>query len=134
MTLISAWIPSVLTGEASVAKGFRVSLRRVRPFWRRFASYLTANYLIVVINVLFGLATIGSALLMTIPLSFLFLLALQCVHFYEDSGKKYFISVHNIAGAEDALAQDIGTGEDSLEELNRKINAPSEDSHSEEEN
>ena len=86
------------------------------------------------INVLFGLATIGSALLMTIPLSFLYLLALQCVHFYEDSGKKYFISVHNIAGAEGVPAQDIDTGEDSLEELNRKINAPSEDSHSEEEN
>lgn len=134
MTLISAWIPSVLTGTTSVAKGLGASLRSKSPFWKRFASYLTANYLIVAINVLFGLATIGSALLMTIPLSFLYLLALQCVHFYEDSGKKYFISVHNIAGAEGAPAQDIDTGEDSLEELNRKINAPSEDSDSEEEN
>lgn len=132
MTLISAWIPSVLTGEASVAKGLRVSLRRVRPFWRRFASYLTANYLIVVVNVVFGLATLGSALLITIPLSFLFLLALQCVHYCEDSGRKYFISVHNIAGAEGAPAQNIETAEDSLEELNKKINAEEPDGRGEE--
>mgnify|MGYP001623828348 CR=1 FL=1 len=123
MTLISAWIPSVLTGEESVAKGLRASFHKVRPFWRRFVSYLTANYLIVVVNVVFGLATLGSALLITIPLSFLFLLALQCVHYYEDNGKKYFISIHNIAGAEGAPVQGIETSEDSLEELNKKINA-----------
>ena len=126
MTLISAWIPAVLTGTASVAKGLRMSLRSKSPFWKRFASYLVADYLIVVVNVMFGLFTLGSALLVTIPLSFLFLLALQCVHFYEDSGKKYFISIHNIAGAEGTVAQNIDTGEDSLEELNRKINAPTD--------
>ncbi len=122
MTLISAWIPAVLTGKASVGKGLRLSLHSVRPFWKRFVSYLTANYLIVVVNVVFGLATLGSALLITVPLSFLFLLALQCVHFYEDNGMKYFISVHNIAGAEGVPAQEIDTSEDSLEELNKKIN------------
>ena len=127
MTLISAWIPSVLTGSATVTKGLGASLRNKSPFWKRFASYLTANYIIVVVNVMFGLFTLGSALLVTIPLSFLFLLALQSVHFYEDTGRKYFISVHNIAGAEGAPAQNIDTGEDSLEELNKKINAePSE--------
>ena len=123
MTLASAWIPSVLTGSATVTKGLGASLRNKSPFWKRFASYLTANYIIVVVNVMFGLFTLGSALLVTIPLSFLFLLALQSVHFYEDTGRKYFISVHNIAGAEGAPAQNIDTGEDSLEELNKKINA-----------
>ena len=126
LTLISAWIPSVLTGTASVSRGLGQSLRSKSPFWKRFASFLTANYLIVIVNVMCGLATLGSALLITIPLSFLFLLALQCVHFYEDSGRKYFISVHNIAGAEGEPVQGIDTGEDSLEELNKKINAPSD--------
>ena len=65
------------------------------------------------------------ALLITIPLSFLFLLAMQCVHYYEDNGKKYFISVHNIAGSEGAPVQEIDTAEDSLEELNKKLNDPS---------
>lgn len=131
MALVSAWIPSVLAGT-SVPKGLRESLCRVRPFWKRFVSFLTANYMIVVFNVVFGLATLGSALLITIPLSFLFLLALQCVHYCEDNGRKYFISVHNIAGAEGAPAQNIDTGEDSLEELNKKINAEGPDGRGEE--
>ena len=41
---------------------------------------------------------------------------------------KYFISVHNIAGAEGVPAQEIDTAEDSLEELNKKINEPSDNS------
>ena len=127
MTLISAWIPSILTGREKVAKGLGASIRSAKPFWKRFVTFLTANYLIVAVNVLFGIATLGSALLITVPLSFLFLLALQCVHYYEDNGMKYFISVHNIAGAEGVSMQEIDTAEDSLEELNKKINAePSE--------
>ena len=55
------------------------------------------------------------------PLSYLFLLAIQFVHYYEDGGKKYFISVNNIAGDAEAT-----TG-DSLEEINKKINAPAEE-------
>ena len=41
--------------------------------------------------------------------------------------KKYFISVHDIAGSAEATkcADDLITAEDSLEELNRKINEPS---------
>lgn len=124
MTFISAWIPSILAGS-TVGQGMRASFANKAPFWRRFVSFLTANYLIVVVNVLFGLATLGSALLITIPLSFLFLLAMQCVHYYEDNGKKYFISVHNIAGSEGAPVQEIDTAEDSLEELNKKLNDPS---------
>jgi len=48
--------------------GLGASLRNKSPFWKRFASYLTANYIIVVVNVMFGLFTLGSALLVTIPL------------------------------------------------------------------
>lgn len=128
MTLISAWIPSILTGREKVAKGLGASIRSAKPFWKRFVTFLTANYLIVAVNVLFGIATLGSALLITVPLSFLFLLALQCVHYYEDNGMKYFISVHNIVGAEGVPAQEIDTAEDSLEELNKKINEPSDNS------
>ena len=131
LTLVSAWLPSVLTGASSVVKGLGGALHSKSPFWRRFVSYLTASYVIVVVNAVFGLFTLGSALLITIPLSFLFLLALQCVHFYEDGGRKYFISVHNIAGAEGAPVQEIDTAEDSLEDLNRKINAPAREDEDE---
>ena len=75
---------------------------------------------------MFGLFTLGSALFLSVPLSFIFLLALQFVHYFEDGGKKYFISVHDIAGSAEApaCAEDLITAEDSLDELNRKINEP----------
>ena len=77
-------------------------------------------------NVSFGLFTIGSALFLTVPISFIFLLALQFVHYFEDNEMKYFISVHDIAGSAEAVkpAEDLITAEDSLDELNRKINEP----------
>ena len=121
LTFVSAWIPSVLSGKETVTRGMSLSFRHRKNFLHRFASFLVANYIIVVVNLVFMLFTLGSAGLITVPLSYLFLLAIQFVHYYEDSGKKYFISVNNIAG--DAEAP---TG-DSLEEINKKINAPAEE-------
>ena len=123
MTLISAWLPSIVSGDKSVRQGLHASLRCKHGFWRRMASYVAAVYVVIAMNVMFGLFTIGSALLLTVPLSFLFLLALQFVYYFEDGEKKYFISVHDIAGAPaPQCTDDLLTAEDSLEPLNRKLN------------
>lgn len=127
MTLISSWIPSVISGEKRVGEGLRDTLRAKKGFWRRMATYVAAVYLVIVTNVAFGMCTVGSALFISVPLSFIFLLALQFVHAFEDNNRKYFISVHDIAGKADAdaYADELLTAEDSLDELNRKINDPS---------
>lgn len=101
MTLVSAWIPAFITGEKTVTAAFRESVRAKKHFPRRFASYLVAVYLIIVTNIVFGLCTLGSALCVTLPLSFVFLLALQFVQYYEDNSKKYFISSRTIMGGEE---------------------------------
>ena len=101
MTLISAWIPGFIADDKKVYQAFRDSFRAKNHFSRRYASYLIAVYLIIVMNVLFGVCTLGSALLVTIPLSFVFLLALQFVQYYEDNKKKYFISSRTIMGGEE---------------------------------
>ena len=101
MTLISAWIPAMIADGKRVTLAFRDSFRAKKHFGRRFASYLVAVYLIIVINVMFALCTFGSALLVTFPLSFVFLLALQFVQYYEDNSKKYFISSRTIMGGEE---------------------------------
>ena len=101
MTLISAWLPAIISDEKKVARAFRDSFCAKKHFGRRFASFLVAVYLIIVINVLFALCTFGSALLVTLPLSFVFLLALQFVQYYEDNSKKYFISSRTIMGGEE---------------------------------
>lgn len=103
MTLISAWIPALIADDKKVSRAFGQSLCAKKHFGRRFAGFLVAIYLVIVVNVLFALCTFGSTLLITLPLSFLFLLALQFVQYYEDNSKKYFISSTNITGGGERL-------------------------------
>ena len=101
MTLISAWIPGMITDDKKLGRAFRDSFGAKKHFGRRFASFLMAVYLIIAANVLFAVCTFGSALLITMPLSYVFLLALQFVQYYEDNNKKYFISSRTITGGEE---------------------------------
>ncbi len=95
MTLISSWIPAALEGD-SVTHAFRASVRRRKNFGTRYGGFVAAIYLILAVNILFAVATVGSALLITVPLSYIFLLCLQLVNYYHDTGKKYFISKDTI--------------------------------------
>ncbi len=100
LSFISAWIPAVLTDGKRVGEGCKLSFRARKGFGGRFSSFLLAVYLIVALNVMFGIFTLGSMLLITIPASYLFVLCLQFVYYYEDTGKKYFLSFRKISGAD----------------------------------
>ena len=100
MTLISAWMPSMIADKQSVGKGMKYSFTAKKGFGRRFAAFLCSVYLIIVVNVVCGLFTFGSALLLTLPLSFVFLLSLQFVNYYQTNGRKYFISYNKIEGGD----------------------------------
>ncbi len=102
MTFISAWMPAMIADGKRLGEAMRVSFGARKNFGRRFAGFLVAIYLIVVVNVCVALFTVGSGLLLTVPLSFIFLLAMQFVNYYEDNGKKYFVSYRKIAGGDDA--------------------------------
>lgn len=101
MTLISAWIPAIVSGNKQVGKAMKESFCSQKQFASRLAGYIVAVYLIIIVNVGGALCTLGSTLLLTMPLSFVFLLALQFVNYYEDHGKKYYISLEKIAGGGD---------------------------------
>lgn len=99
MTLVSSWMPSMIADKKSVGAGLRCSLTCKKEFGRRFAAFLASVYLIVVVNVVFGIFTFGSALLVTVPLSFVFLLSMQLVNYYNLNGRKYFITFQKIVDA-----------------------------------
>ncbi len=103
MTLISAWIPAVVADHDGIAHAFRASVRDGKSFGARYAAFLAAIYLVIAVNVLFAIATVGSSLLLTVPLSYIFLLALQFVNYYLGSGKKYFVTKDTIADADGLL-------------------------------
>ncbi len=98
MTIVSAWMPAAVTGSG-VTGGLKTAFKGfLQGFGGRFSCYLIALYLIVILNIVCGICTLCSFLLITIPASYLFILALQFVCFYEDNGKRYYISLHTIAG------------------------------------
>lgn len=101
MTLICSWIPAAVADGDTVTHAFRASVRKGKGFGARYVSFLTAIYLIIGVNVLFALTTVGSGLLITVPLSYIFLLSLQFVNYYLENGKKYFITKNTIADAAD---------------------------------
>lgn len=101
MTALSAWIPCIVTGKEGVLEAFSSSFHNNSSFGGRFSTYLIAIYLIFAANVLLGVCTFGSILFITVPASFVMLLCIQFVFYYEDINKKYFISFQNISGSEE---------------------------------
>ena len=100
LTFISAWIPSIVTDGVGVCKGCSLSFKALKGFGGRFSNFLMAVYLIIVVNVMVALCTFGSMLLISIPASYLFLTCIQFICYYEDTGKKYFLSYRKISGAD----------------------------------
>ncbi len=105
LTIISAWMPAMIVDGLSVGRALAVSVKGKTQFWRRLGGFLVTCYLIVVVNVAFGLFTLGSGLLITIPLSFVFLAVMQLVNYYEVNGRKYFVTRNEIAN----LPEEFGT-------------------------
>lgn len=111
LTLISAWMPAIIAGGKGVFAAFAESIKGGKDFLRRFGSFLIACYLIVFVNVGVAICTLGSGILITVPLSFVFLIVLQFVNYYETAGKKYFLS-RDVIAENDALALDSPKNDD----------------------
>lgn len=100
MTLVSSWLPAALIDGVPVTAAFRASLSEGKGFGTRFINYLVANYAIVAFNVMFAIFTVGSALLITVPLSFLFLLSMQFVNYFAGRNRRFFVA-DTLAGEEE---------------------------------
>lgn len=98
MAVFSSWMPSMIADKLSMGAGFKRCFQSSKDFGRRFAAYLIAVYAIIIVNVVCLFTTIGSALLLSVPLSFLFLLAMQFVNYYKQEGRRYFVSLQKIEG------------------------------------
>lgn len=62
-----------------------------------FVSYVFAVYLIIIVNAIAAITTFGSALLVTVPASYMLLICIQYVNYYTANGKKYFITYESIS-------------------------------------
>ena len=97
-TCTSHWMPAVVADGKTLGGAIRMlSDMDKKQRSKIFATYLAAVFGIITVNVLAVLCTAGSALLLTVPASYLFLLCLQFVNYYTVTAKKYFITYDNIA-------------------------------------
>lgn len=97
LTLTSTWLPSMTADEYSVkraVKSWGLVDKKLRG--GIFSTYLISIYIVVIINVIGAIATMGSALIITLPSSYFFFICLQYVNYYTLTGKKYFLTHEKI--------------------------------------
>lgn len=68
-----------------------------KQVWKILGTYVAEVYLIIIINVIGAISTFGSALLITVPASYLLYVCQQYVNYYTFTGKKYFVTYDRIA-------------------------------------
>ena len=98
LTFTSQWMPAMSTDGKTLREALRFTNdREKRQVRKTFCLYVVTVYLIIIMNMMAGLFTCGSALLITIPTSYLLLICEQYVNYYTIKGKKYFITYETIA-------------------------------------
>lgn len=98
LTFTSRWLPAMTADDKKISESMRyVDKQEKRQGAKAFSAYLVGVYFIVIINVIAAFCTFGSALILTVPASYLFLICLQYVNYYTLKGKKYFLTYEDIA-------------------------------------
>ncbi len=102
LTVTNHWLPAMTVDnkKLSAAMRFENKLERKQQF-KFFSTYLVSVYLVIIVNVVAAIATIGSALIITIPASYFFWICMQYVNYYTVKGKKYFVTYEDIASNPD---------------------------------
>ncbi len=98
LTLTSAWLPAMTADGKKLREAIKIKDGKEKSQkFKTFSNYLISVYLIIIVNVIAALCTFGSALIITIPASYFFLICQQYVNYYTVTGKRYFLTYEQIA-------------------------------------
>ncbi|MBR2321954.1 MAG: hypothetical protein IKA57_07425 [Clostridia bacterium] len=98
LTFTSQWMPAMTTDGKRLGEAIHTTNKREkRQVGKTYCLYVVTVYLIIILNAMAAVFTFGSALLLTIPTSYLLLICEQYVNYYTMKGKKYFITYDTIA-------------------------------------
>ncbi len=101
LMLLSDWLPAVICGKQSVTQAFRYSFsRKSGNSFAVFSFFSSSCVLILAMNVLGALGSFGAALIITVPLSYLYLLCYQFVNYCDGNEIKYFTDKRSIVKPE----------------------------------
>lgn len=105
LSVISEWMPAIIVDGKKMGEAIKGMFTGAKGrFAENFSNFLMACYCIVAVNVLFALSSFGSALICTVPASFIFLICLQFVNYYTSNNRKYFLTYKHICDG-DNLSQ-----------------------------
>jgi hypothetical protein len=98
LTFTSAWMPAMTVDNLTLKEALHcVDKNEKKQTSKTFSTYLVTVYLVIIVNILAGIFTFGSALLITVPASYMLFICEQYVNYYTVKGKKYFITYERIA-------------------------------------
>ena len=102
LTFTCRWMPAMTADGYKLSQTIRYADKKEKKQRAKvFSTYLVSVYCIMIINVMAVLATFGSALIVTVPASYFFLICVQYVNYYTLKGKKYFLTYEQIASNPD---------------------------------
>lgn len=101
MTLTSDWLPALVCGKKKMGGAMAYAiLRDSGNSGSVFSFYASSAVAVMAINVLAAIGTFGAALIITIPLSYLYLLCYQFVTYCDNNEIKYFTDKRTIVKPE----------------------------------
>lgn len=96
-SLTGHWMPAMIADNKPLGLALKhEDKREAKQFWKAFSNYIITVYLVIIVNVVAAVCTMGSALLITVPACYFLFICLQFVNYYTVRGKKYFITYENI--------------------------------------
>ncbi len=98
LTFTSSWMPAITADGMTLKQAMKAIGKSAKKHRQKsFLLYVVLVYSIIVINVVAAFFTFGSALLLTIPTSYLLLICAQYVNYFTFKGKKYFVTFEDIS-------------------------------------
>jgi len=97
VSLFTSWVPTMVVLNYGAFKSLRVSIKNTfRTFGRIFSNSIGVVVTIILLNVVLGLFTFMTGLLISIPASYLLYSVFGMVVTYENQGMRYYVDVCNV--------------------------------------
>lgn len=101
MLFTTDWLPAMICGKMSVTRGLAYSFTlKGGSSGGVYSFFASSAVAILALNVLAAISTFCAALIITIPLSYLYLLCYELVNYCDNNEIKYFTDKHTIVKPE----------------------------------
>ncbi len=95
-TVFSTFLPSIVGGEKTIRESFVNCFKKRDKFMPMLGNYAFAIMISFYLNVSVAVFTLGVGLIISIPLTSVFIVLLNFVDYYQLQGKRYYVSADEV--------------------------------------